>query len=125
MLDHLRLTVRDVEASRRLYDPVLRCLGMEPVPREDGGAAWGSQARGFLILTAASRGGEHDASAPGLHHLAFTATSRAVVDRVGEIVAAQGAEVLDPPGEYDDQPDHYAVFFRDPNGFKVEVVRVG
>jgi len=125
MLDHLRLTVRDVEKARRLYDPVMRCLGLPRVARDDGGAAWGSQETGYLILTAASHRGGHDAGAPGLHHVAFSAASRAVVDRVGEIVAGLGAEVLDPPGEYDDQPDHYAVFFRDPNGFKVEVVHVG
>jgi glyoxylase I family protein len=125
MLDHLRLTVRDVEEARRLYDPVMRCLGMEPVARDDGGAAWGSQDRGYLILTASSRAGAHDARVTGLHHVAFSAASRAVVDRVGEIVAGLGAEILDPPGEYDDEPDHYAVFFRDPNGFKLEVVHVG
>jgi catechol 2,3-dioxygenase-like lactoylglutathione lyase family enzyme len=122
MLDHLRLTVRDVEASRRVYDPVMRCLGRDPVPREDGGAAWGSQERGYLILTPASRDAAHDAAAPGLHHVAFSASSRAVVDRVAEVV---GAEILSGPAEYDDQPDHYAVFFRDPDGFKVEVVAVG
>jgi hypothetical protein len=32
--------------------------------------------------------------------------------------------VLNPPAEYDDEPDHYAVFFRDPNGFKLAVVHV-
>jgi glyoxylase I family protein len=124
MLDHLRLTVRDVEEARRVYDPVMRCLGLAPVARDDGGAAWGSQETGFLILTAAARDAAHDAAAPGLHHVAFSAASRAVVDRVGEIVAELGAEILDPPGEYDAQPDHYAVFFRDPNGFKIEVVHV-
>jgi glyoxylase I family protein len=124
VLDHLRLTVRDVEASRRVYDPVMRCLGLPPVARVDGGAAWGSQETGFLILTAAAREGAHDAATPGLHHVAFAAPSRAVVDRVGEIAAGVGAEILDPPGEYDAQPDHYAVFFRDPDGFKVEVVHV-
>jgi catechol 2,3-dioxygenase-like lactoylglutathione lyase family enzyme len=124
MLDHLRLTVRDVAEARRLYDPVMRCLGLAAVERDDGGAAWGSQAAGFLILTAAAREGAHDAAAPGLHHVAFAAPSRAAVDRVGEIVAGLGAEILDPPGEYAGQPDHYAVFFRDPNGFKLEVVHV-
>jgi catechol 2,3-dioxygenase-like lactoylglutathione lyase family enzyme len=124
MLDHLRLTVRDVEEARRLYDPVMRCLGLEPVGREDGGAAWGSQETGWLILTSARRVAAHDAGAPGLHHVAFKAASRAVVDRVHELVVAAGAEVLDPPAPYDDEPDHYAVFFRDPNGFKLEVVHV-
>ena len=43
MLDHLRLTVRDVEEARRLYDPVMRCLGLEPVARDDDGAAWAAR----------------------------------------------------------------------------------
>jgi len=122
MLDHLRLTVRDVEEARRLYDPVMRCLGLEPVERDDDGAAWGSQEAGWLILTPASRDAAHDAGAPGLHHVAFKAASRELVDRVHELVVAAGAEVLDPPGPYDAEPDHYAVFFRDPNGLKLEVV---
>jgi catechol-2,3-dioxygenase len=114
--------VRDVEEARRLYDPVMRCLGLDPVPRNDGGAARGSQDRGFLILTAAGRDDAHDPSAPGLHHVAFSAPSRAVVDRVAEAVAGQ---ILSGPAAYDDEPDHYAVFFRDPSGFKIEVVCVG
>jgi glyoxylase I family protein len=125
VLDHLRLTVHDVAAARRLYDPVMRCLDLEPAAREDGGAAWGSQKTGFLILTASALDREHDARAPGLHHAAFAAESRAVVDRVHEAVVAAGAEVLGPPAEYDEEPDHYAVFFRDGDGFKVEVVHVG
>jgi glyoxylase I family protein len=91
VLDHLRLTVRDVEEARRLYDPVMRCLGLKPVPRDDGGAAWDSQKRGFLILTAADHAGGHDAGAPGLHHVAFAAGSRAVVDAVHEVVVSAGA----------------------------------
>jgi catechol 2,3-dioxygenase-like lactoylglutathione lyase family enzyme len=131
MLDHLRLTVRDVAAARRLYDPVLRCLGFEPVAREDDGVAWGKpNADGrmqWLILTPASRDGEHDAAAVGLHHIAFPAAGREVVDRVHELAVAAGAEILDPPQEFDYEPGYYAVFFRDPNGFKLEVVhrRIG
>jgi catechol 2,3-dioxygenase-like lactoylglutathione lyase family enzyme len=67
----------------------------------------------------------HDAAAPGLHHVAFSAPSRAVVDRVAAIVAGLGAEILQGPRPYDAEPDHYAVFFRDVDGFKVEVVFVG
>jgi catechol-2,3-dioxygenase len=103
----------------------MRCLGLAPVARDDGGAAWGSQEQGFLILTAAGRDGVHDPAVPGLHHVAFSARSRAVVDDVGEIVAGLGAEILQAPREYDHEPDHYAVFFRDVDGFKVEVVFVG
>jgi catechol 2,3-dioxygenase-like lactoylglutathione lyase family enzyme len=57
--------------------------------------------------------------------VAFNASDRAHVDRVHELLRTVGAEILDPPGEYDDEPDHYAVFFRDPDGFKLEVLSVG
>jgi catechol 2,3-dioxygenase-like lactoylglutathione lyase family enzyme len=128
MLDHLRLSVGDVAEAHRLYDPLMRCLGFAPEGRDDDGVAWGKpDDRGrmqWLILTPASRTGEHDAAAPGLHHVAFMADSRAVVDRAHEIAVAAGAEVLDPPQDFSYEPGYYATFFRDPNGFKLEVVNL-
>ncbi len=121
MLDHLRLTVRDVARSHALYDPLMRSLGFEPVERDDEGVAWGKD-RQWLILTPASRDGAHDAAVPGLHHVAFPANSRAVVERAHDIAVAAGAEILDPPQEFDYEPGYYATFFRDPDGFKLEVV---
>ena len=123
MIDHLRLTVRDVAEAYRLYDPMLRCLGFEEVDREDDGVAWGKPgADQWLILTPASRDERHDAAAPGLHHIAFAAADRAVVERAYELAVAAGAEILDPPQVFDYEPNYYATFFRDPNGFKLEVV---
>ena len=123
MLDHLRLTVADVAAAHRLYDPVLRSLGFVQVEREDDGVAWGKPgADQWIILTPASRDGRHDATAPGLHHIAFAAPDRAAVDRAHELAVASDAEILDPPQLFDYEPNYYATFFRDPNGFKLEVV---
>jgi catechol 2,3-dioxygenase-like lactoylglutathione lyase family enzyme len=123
MLDHLRLTVADVAAAHHLYDPVLRCLGFEEVEREDDGVAWGKPgADQWIILTPASRAIRHDAAAPGLHHVAFPAADRAVVEQAHAIAVAAGAEILDPPQEFDYEPGYYATFFRDPDGFKLEVV---
>jgi glyoxylase I family protein len=130
-VNHLRLSVRDIGASARFYDPLMRCLGFVPEPRDDGGRAWGTaDATGrmqWLILTPAAP--EHAAVphtylAPGLHHVAFNARDRAHVDRVHDVLVRQGAEVIEPPSEYDDEPDCYAVFFRDPDGFKLEVLHV-
>src|SRR5262245_17330940 len=123
MLDHLRLTVADVAAAYCLYDPVLRCLGFEEVEREDDGVAWGRPgADQWVILTPASRDAPHDPAAPGLHHIAFAAADRATVDRAHELAAAAGAEIPAPPQEFDYEPNYYATFVRDPNGFKLEVV---
>jgi catechol 2,3-dioxygenase-like lactoylglutathione lyase family enzyme len=121
MLDHLRLSVSDVPRSAALYDPLMRCLGFVPVAREDGGVAWG-KGQQWLILTPASREGAHDAAAPGLHHVAFPAETRAIVERAHEIAVGAGAEILDAPQEFDYEPGYYATFFRDPDGFKLEVV---
>jgi hypothetical protein len=49
---------------------------------------------------------------------------RAQVDQVYDVLLRQSAEIVEAPSEYDDEPDHYAVFFRDPDGFKLEVVQV-
>jgi glyoxylase I family protein len=128
-VNHLRLTVSDIESARAFYDPLMRRLGFIGEPRDDGGLAWGTpDASGrmqWLILSAATRNQPHDPRSPGLHHVAFNARDRAQVDRVHEFLLTVGAEILDPPREYDDEPDHYAVFFRDPDGFKLEVLHVG
>ena len=60
----------------------------------------------------------------GLHHVAFEAASRAVVDERTDWVRAQGAEIESEPQEYAYMPGYYAVFFYDPDGIKLEIVHV-
>ena len=122
-IHHLRLSVRDVETSGRFYDPLMRALDFGPDPRDDG-LAWGNADREWLILTPATLEGPTDDFAPGLHHVAFHARDRAHVDEVHAGLVERGAHVIEPPSEYDGEPDHYAVFFRDPDGHKLEVVHV-
>jgi glyoxylase I family protein len=129
-INHLRLTVRDPAACEAFYDPLLALLGYAQVARDDGGRAWGRPdgegGMQWLILTAAAPehrdAPPHDLRAPGFHHLALNAADRAQVEAVHDLLRAAGAEILDPPGEYNYEPGYYAVFFRDPNGFKLEVV---
>lgn len=58
----------------------------------------------------------------GLHHLAFAASSREVVDERAAWLRAQGAEIESGPEEYGYTPGYYAVFFYDPDGIKLELV---
>jgi catechol 2,3-dioxygenase-like lactoylglutathione lyase family enzyme len=62
---------------------------------------------------------------PGaLHHLAFRAESRAEVDRLHAELKAIGAVIVAPPREYPEYtpPGYYAVFFKDLEGIKYEIV---
>ena len=64
----------------------------------------------------------HNRYSPGLHHLAFHASSRGEVDDFFGFLLNEGIAILDAPAEYDYTPGYYAVFFADPDGIKLELV---
>jgi catechol 2,3-dioxygenase-like lactoylglutathione lyase family enzyme len=58
-----------------------------------------------------------------LHHLAWTAESRADVDLLHGVLQCMGVDILDPPADYPHYGDgYYAIFFADPDGLKLEYV---
>ena len=62
---------------------------------------------------------------PGaLHHLAFKAESRAEIDRLHRELTGIGATIVSPPREYPEYkpPGYYALFFKDMEGIKYEIV---
>lgn len=129
-LNHLRLSVRDIEGCESFYQPLMGLLGYTQIPREDDGRAWGRRdplaGPQWLILTPAAPehrdAAAHDLTAPGFHHLAFNADSREQVHAIHDLLRTRDAQILDAPAEYDYEHGYYAVFFLDPNGFKLEVV---
>lgn len=64
----------------------------------------------------------YDRYAVGIHHIAFSATSRAVVDERAAWLRSQGATIESGPEEYGYTPGYYAVFFFDPDAIKLELV---
>ena len=65
----------------------------------------------------------YDRYAVGVHHLAFEAPSREVVDVSWHFVVAEGVETESAPKEFPHYaPGYYAAFFYDPDGIKLEVV---
>ena len=60
----------------------------------------------------------------GLHHFAFNAPSREAVDALYKSMCDIGAKIVDPPQEYDYVPGYYAVFFRDPDGIRIEYAHI-
>jgi catechol 2,3-dioxygenase-like lactoylglutathione lyase family enzyme len=140
-LSHIDLSVADPDRSVPFYVAFFEGLGFRRFhsdhpefcgdrPRR---AAWflrypGGAVFGVEVRPAAPerRDRAHDRYAPGLHHLAFHAESRADVDAVHARVRAAGGVVLDPPADYSGREGYstgyYAAFFADPDGVKLEVV---
>lgn len=140
-LSHIDLSIRNPGASIPFYGAFFEALGWRRFESELPGfagnepqrAAWflryaGGALFGIEVRPASeeSRDRPHDRYAPGLHHMAFHAESPQDVDRVHEVMKAQGATVLDPPADYGGHtgygPGYYAAFFADPDGMKLEVV---
>lgn len=126
---HIDLNVSDLAAAKAVYGPVLEFLGYICVKDEAEGCEWDLRkdgrgaALGLKLCDPALAGYAHKRYAPGLHHLAWRAESRADVDAVHALLVEHGVTILDPPAHYPEYwGDYYAVFFEDPDGMKLEVV---
>ena len=127
-MNHVALTVSDLaESTERFYAPLLRFLGYEPIVEEAEMSVWLSATGCAVNLWQAKpqhAGRKPERYAPGFHHFAFNADSRASVDRCYTYLQEAGIEILDPPAEYDYEPGYYALFFADPDGMKFELVHL-
>jgi len=125
---HVDLAVSSVERSLPFYRDLLGPLGFHRIAEvegERGETIWtfGGPGSSLGLRQAQSLGGV-DRYRVGLHHLAFEAVSRAVVDERHAWLVRSGATVESPPQEYAYMPGYYAVFFYDPDGIKLEIVHV-
>jgi catechol 2,3-dioxygenase-like lactoylglutathione lyase family enzyme len=123
-VDHVDLTVGDLERSTAFYAKVLGALGFRRIAHESY-VAWGNAHMniGLRACAADERPTGFDRRRIGFHHLALKARSRADVDRFHAFLVREGVTVLDPPAEYPQYgPGYYAVFFADPDGMKLELV---
>src|SRR3954452_4397343 len=66
----------------------------------------------------------YDRYAVGVHHVAFRASGRWLVDERAAWLREQGVEIESGPRDYDYISGYYAVFFYDPDGIKLEIVHV-
>jgi glyoxylase I family protein len=122
-IHHLDLTVSDFRRAKEFYGAVLPLMGFERLPKEVGAVAWrGASIIALQPATPEEMDRPHSRYAPGFHHLAFQAPSRAAVDALHAELVARGVTILDPPAAYPYSEGYYAVFFADPDGLKLEYV---
>jgi catechol 2,3-dioxygenase-like lactoylglutathione lyase family enzyme len=125
MLDHVFLTVADLERSIAFYEEALAPLGIEHTVDYDGKdgpeghpdlKGFGRDNRVFFWL----RQGDADSRAA---HVGFVASSTAEVDAFYQAAMAAGATDNGKPGVrlyYD--PRYYAANVLDPDGYSLEAV---
>ena len=126
LLDHLGLTVEDLDRAFAQWNPVLTALGCTPVDGEmEGGIAWFREGETELILYRAPVAGTdpHRYGRIGWQHLAFAVDSRAEVDRLHRVALDAGwTAVRDPKVFARFSERYYATFMEDDNGIRIEFV---
>lgn len=126
-VDHLYLTVTDLESSQRFYDPLMEYLGFKKGVRPIGGdphVHYFNPVTQISLRPARGDGASsrHDPYAPGLHHLCLQLADRAAIDAAARYLATLGIDVSEPAEYAEYAPDYYAVFFEDPDGLRLELV---
>ena len=130
-IDHLDLVVTDMQRSLDFYRELLRPLGYvreSPIEGERGehvvylGRIGGMGSVSIREAQSGAHAVPYDRYAVGIHHIAFSAHSRGVVDERADWLREHGATIESGPQEYDYTPGYYAVFFYDPDAIKLELV---
>ncbi len=125
LLHHVEINVRDLGRSRDFWQWLLGRLGYTVYQEWDAGVSFrlGATYLVFVQTPHAYLEPPYHRSRTGLNHLAFHAASKAQVAEITQTLRTRGVPIL-----YEDRhphaggPDHYAVFFEDPDRIKVELV---
>lgn len=134
IIDHIQITVKDLNTAEAFYDKLMPVLGFDLSRKSKGKVAAHEfdvieYSHPLLIMGINSPREQfkddtiHRRKPGALHHLAFKASSREEVDALYPQIKDTGATIVEPPRFY---PQHgasyYALFFKDPQGIKYEIV---
>jgi catechol 2,3-dioxygenase-like lactoylglutathione lyase family enzyme len=116
MIDHIGISVSDLETSLHFYSSALEPLGMSKVGEDNGWVGFGANQQAVFWFGV-------DATVQRPMHVAFTAASRECVRQFYAAAIAAGATCNGAPGlrnRYHN--DYYAAFVIDHDGHNVEAV---
>jgi len=118
MINHVSIGVRDIPKSKRFYDAVFAPLGYVCLSEDDASLGYGGDSVALWINVAGRPVPPHEES--GLH-FCFNAPTRDGVDAFHAAALRTGGRDNGTPGvraDYD--PDYYAAFVIDPDGYRIE-----
>ena len=118
ILDHIDLRVPNLSAVRPFYATLLPALGFTKNVSEGIWFQFEAEERScqsrFFGITESPRHAANET------RVAFSAASKAEVDRLADVVRRVGGRNIEGPG-YDEGPGYYAVLFEDPCGNRLEI----
>ena len=118
MIDHVSIGVRDLARAKRFYDKALAPLGYRCLSESPLSLGYGGEAAALWIIAAENPAAGDERS--GLH-FCFAAPSTEAVEAFHRAALAAGGRDNGAPGvraEYN--PDYYAAFVVDPDGYRLE-----
>ena len=133
-IDHIQVTVKDMSIAEPFYDKLMPILGFDlekkvsaVIEKHDLYVVeYLSSQYDFGICsprTAFTDNTIHRRKPGALHHLAFRAKSRTEVDELYLKIKDIGAEIVHAPRIFPEHGEnYYALFFKDPEGIKYEIV---
>ncbi|MFT5779260.1 MAG: catechol 2,3-dioxygenase-like lactoylglutathione lyase family enzyme [Crocinitomicaceae bacterium] len=134
IIDLIQITVRDLKVAEPFYDQLMPILGFGLDKKAKGRVDeydfdvveyfHANLIIGINSPRAAFKDDKIHRRSPGsLHHLAFKAESEAEVDQLYLQIKEIGAEIVAPPKFYPQHGEsYYALFFKDLEGIKYEIV---
>jgi glyoxylase I family protein len=136
-INHVSITVSNLEEAIAFFGPVLEFLGYargEVLRNESAGTRLTvniNTANGVAFNVWEAKPGLADHAfevyEPGLHHVAFNVARREQVDQLHALVTELGAPILAGPAEFpyaEDGLGYYAVYFLGPGRLKFECVHM-
>ena len=134
IIDHIQITVKDLRVAEPFYDKLMPILGFDINRKSKGRVAKHEfdvieYSHPLLIIginsprEAFKEDIIHRRKPGALHHLAFKAESREEVDRVYSQIKEIGANIVEEPKFFPQHGEsYYALFFKDLEGIKYEIV---
>jgi catechol 2,3-dioxygenase-like lactoylglutathione lyase family enzyme len=134
IIDHLQITVKDFDKAEIFYDKLMPLLGFDLEKKSKGKV----DAHEFEVIeyvhplltfgiNSPRKAFLHDEvhrRKPGsVHHVAFKVSSCEEVDDLYLLIKEIGATIVDAPKFYPQHGEkYYALFFKDTDGIKFEIV---
>ncbi|MGG3621999.1 VOC family protein [Bacillus gobiensis] len=125
MLHHIEIYVSDLEKSIDFWSWLLDDLDYSLFQKWDEGASWKYRDTYLVFVQAKEKYQDvpYHRCRVGLNHLAFHARSFEHVDQMTAKLKEKGIPILyEDKQPYAGGPQHYAVYFEDPDRIKVELV---